>query len=204
MIGLMPLMYSSFLMQDRLLLAVFRWGDAVLLLEALAEIVGVGKAAELCNGLYLQPGVDQQMTGCLQTMKSDMIGEGVAGFPVEESRQIRGRNLQHASQRVQGEIAGEVGINVGQSTVDNRRITLVGFDAHKAAISTDHVADEVIGALQGGSGFDLAGVIAGQLVQVEGVYASLLGGFSQQCVADDAVILLVSQWIRDTRLMIQL
>ena len=200
----MPLMYSSFLMQDRLLLAVFRWGDAVLLLEALAEIVGVGKAAELRNGLHLQARGGEQMTSGFHALLVDVAGDGLPCFPVEESRQIRGRNLQHASQRVQGEIAGEVGINVGQSTVDNRRITLMGFDAHKAAISTDHVADEVIGALQSGSGYDLAGVIAGQLVQVEGVYASLLGGFSQQRVADDAVILLVSQWIRDTRLIIQL
>ena len=129
------------------------------------------------------------------------------------------RDLREDSDLTQSDVAAILGIAqtvysryergyqtipLGQSTVDNRRITLVGFDAHKAAISTDHVADEVIGALQGGSGFDLAGVIAGQLVQVEGVYASLLGGFSQQCVADDAVILLVSQWIRDTRLIIQL
>ena len=113
-----------------LLPAVLQRRCAIEALELLAKVVGVGKAHELCNGLHLQPGAPQQLLRRFHPLGIDILGQGVSRFAMKECGQVAAADLNHRCNMRQGQIAGQVCVDVSQRFLHGGCILLSGVGVH--------------------------------------------------------------------------
>ena len=103
----------------------------------------------------------------------------------------------------QGEIAGQVCVDVGQRFLHSRGIMLSSMSVHQAAISLDHISDQRVGLVEAGCCFNATGVLTGHSVQIQRMHPALLSCLAQQGVADDTVVFHVAQRIGGSALIVQ-
>ena len=83
-------------------------GDAVKALEHFAEVIGVGKAGELCNCLHLQLCGGEHLQSSFHALCRNVFGKGVAGLAVKERGKIAGTDLHKLCQMMQREVCRQV------------------------------------------------------------------------------------------------